>query len=145
VEAAAAGELMFHGQGAGGAPTASAVLGDLVAVCRNRVAGTTEHHQPPTADLPLVPMDEVGARHCLSMLVTNQPGVLSEVAAAFGAHGVSLITIRQDVLGAEATLTVTTDTATDAAISAVVKDLRSLESVRGLNRSIRIFGTGRGR
>ncbi|MGY1579783.1 homoserine dehydrogenase [Streptomyces sp. MN13] len=145
VEAEAAGELMFHGQGAGGAPTASAVLGDLVAVCRNRVAGTTEHHQPPTADLRLVPMDEVGARHCLSMLVTNQPGVLSEVAAAFGAHGVSLVTIRQDVLGAEATLTVTTDTATDAAIGAVVKDLRSLEPVRGLNRGIRIFGAGRGR
>ncbi|MER5492539.1 homoserine dehydrogenase [Streptomyces sp. NPDC002490] len=142
VEAEAAGELMFHGQGAGGAPTASAVLGDLVAVCRNRVAGTTDHHRPPVDALPPVPMAEVGARRSLSMLVANRPGVLAEVAAAFGAQGVSLVTIRQDVLGAEATLSVTTGTATDAAVGAVVRDLRALESVRGVNRSFPVLGDG---
>lgn len=145
VEAEAAGELMFHGQGAGGLPTASAVLGDLVGVSRNRAAGTAERHLPPAQDLPLIPMEQVSSRHCLSMLVTDRPGVLSDVASVFSRHGVSLVTVRQEVLGAEAVLSVTTDIAADAAISAVIRDLRSLDTVRGINRSIRIFGKGHGR
>ncbi|MEU8779762.1 homoserine dehydrogenase [Streptomyces sp. NPDC048606] len=145
VEAEASGELLFRGPGAGGLPTAGAVLGDLVAVGRNRAAGTSERHLPPTRHLPLFPMERVGSRRSLSMLVTHRSGVLSDVTSVFSRHGISLATIRQDVLGAEATLSLTTDTATDAAITTVVRELRSLPTVRAIHRSIRVHDQDRAR
>ncbi|MBT2493599.1 homoserine dehydrogenase [Streptomyces sp. ISL-96] len=140
VEAEAAGQLMFHGQGAGGLATSSAVLGDLVEVCRNRLTGAVGAHQPPAQLLPVRTMDQVATRHQLSLLVTDRPGVLSEVTAAFGHHGVSLATVRQEGLGSEAQLVVSTHLATDAALAAVVTELNTFESVRGITRSIRMMG-----
>ncbi|MET9800208.1 homoserine dehydrogenase [Streptomyces sp. NPDC006368] len=139
VEAEAAGELLFHGRGAGGPATSSAVLGDLVEVGRNRVAGLTGAHQPPAAYLPVRTMEHVSNRHHLSMLVTDRPGVLSEITAVFGRHGISLATVRQEGLGAEAQLSVSTHLATDAALAAVLSELRSVDAVREITRSIRML------
>jgi homoserine dehydrogenase len=138
VEADAAGELMFHGAGAGGRATSSAVLGDIVELCRERVAGTAA----PAAFsqvLPLRPVAQVVGRHHISMLVTDEPGVLSEVSAVFARHGVSLETVRQEGLGAEARLVLATHRATAAALAEVIAHLKSLPSVRGITRSIRIL------
>ena len=63
VESDAAGQLMFYGPGAGGAPTASAVLGDLVAVCRNKLAGATGPGESAYTRLPVSPMGEVVTRY----------------------------------------------------------------------------------
>ena len=96
VEAEAAGQLMFYGRGAGGAPTASAVLGDLVAVARNRVAGGRGPGRDRYADLPVRPMGETPTRYHVSLDVADKPGVLADVAHAFAEHGVSISTVRQD-------------------------------------------------
>src|SRR5207302_8989153 len=82
VEAEAAGSLMFYGRGAGGAPTASAVLGDLVAVARNRVSGSRGAGESAYAALPVQPMGETATRYHVALDVADQPGVLAAVAKA---------------------------------------------------------------
>jgi homoserine dehydrogenase len=140
VEAAAAGQLMFYGRGAGGAPTASAVLGDLVAVARNRVSGARGVGESAYAELRLAPMGETVTRYHVSLEVADKAGVLAHVAEAFARQGVSIRTVRQEGHGDEATLVLVTHTATDAALSATVEELRSLDAVRAVASVMRVEG-----
>ena len=103
VEAESAGRLMFYGAGAGGTPTASAVLGDIVAVARNRLAGTRGPDASTYAGLPVMPMGETLTRYHVSLDVDDKPGVLAPVAEAFARHDVSIEAVRQASRGAEAT------------------------------------------
>ena len=96
VEADAAGELMFYGQGAGGAPTASAVVGDLVAVARNMVASGHGPRESAYAALSVQPMGNTPTRYHVSLDVADKPGVLSQVAAVFAEHDVSIAAVRQE-------------------------------------------------
>ncbi|HEX5741970.1 MAG TPA: homoserine dehydrogenase, partial [Pilimelia sp.] len=138
VEAAAAGELMFYGRGAGGAPTASAVLGDLVAVCRNRRAGVRAASESAYADLGVRPMGETSTRYHVRLDVADRPGVLATVASVFAKHDVSIATVRQAGHGAEAALVIVTHRAPDAALSATVADLRELSMVRSVASVLRV-------
>ncbi|PZS28645.1 MAG: homoserine dehydrogenase [Pseudonocardiales bacterium] len=142
IEGEAAGELMFYGQGAGGAPTASAILGDLVAVSRNRLSGTRGFGESSYADLRIRPMGETQTRYHVSLQVADQPGVLAAVAQAFAAHDVSIQTVRQEGHGDDASLVLVTHTATDAALSATVESLRDLRAVRGVTSVMRVEGMG---
>ncbi|MEV0535358.1 homoserine dehydrogenase [Kitasatospora sp. NPDC050463] len=140
VEAEAAGRLMFYGPGAGGAPTASAVLGDLVAVCRNKLAGSTGPGDSVYTRLPAKPMDEVVTRYHVSLDVDDRAGVLAQVASTFAEHGVSIDTVRQQGRDGDASLVVVTHRATDAALSATVDKLRALDSVRDVASIMRVEG-----
>ncbi|MGR6965729.1 homoserine dehydrogenase [Geodermatophilus sp. URMC 61] len=140
VEAEAAGQLMFYGQGAGGEPTASAVLGDLVAVARNRVAGTAGPGVTGYAGLPARPIAETPTRYHVSLDVADKPGVLATVAQEFARHGVSIATVRQDGHGDAATLVIVTHSAPDAALSATVTALREMPAVRGVTSVLRVEG-----
>ncbi|HVM27224.1 MAG TPA: homoserine dehydrogenase [Mycobacteriales bacterium] len=140
VEAESAGRLMFYGPGAGGAPTASAVLGDLVAVARNAVAGTRGTGQSSYAGLRVRPMGEVVTRYHISLDVADKAGVLAAVAQAFAAHDVSLRTVRQEGHGDDASLVLVTHTATDATLAAVVDELHRLDSVRAVASVMRVEG-----
>jgi len=136
----AAGELMFYGRGAGGAPTASAVLGDLVAVARNRLTGARGAGESAYADLRLRPMGETPTRYHISLDVADRPGVLATVAHAFAVHDVSISTVRQSGRGADATLVLVTHTAPDAALAATVEDLRRMPIVREVASVMRVEG-----
>ena len=140
VEADAAGQLMFYGRGAGGAPTASAVLGDLVAVARNRLAGARATAESPYADLRIRPMAQARTKYHISLDVADKAGVLAEVAAAFASQDVSISTVRQEGRGADATLVIVTHTATDAALTATVAALRELPIVRDVVSVMRVEG-----
>ncbi|WP_280869826.1 homoserine dehydrogenase [Streptomyces sp. MJP52] len=140
VESEAAGQLMFYGPGAGGSPTASAVLGDLVAVCRNRLAGATGPGDSAYAALPVSPMGEVVTRYHISLDVADKPGVLAQVATVFAEHGVSIDTVRQQGKDGEASLVVVTHRASDASLSGVVEALRGLDTVRGVASIMRVEG-----
>ena len=143
VEADAAGELMFYGRGAGGDPTASAVLGDVVAAARHRVAGGRGPGESAYADLPVVDMGRAVTRYHISLDVADRPGVLAQVAAAFAEHGVSIETVRQQVSSEEdgrARLIVVTHRAPDAALSATVDALAALESVDDVASVMRVEG-----
>jgi homoserine dehydrogenase len=140
VEAEAAGSLMFYGRGAGGSPTASAVLGDLVAVARHRVTGSRGAGESAYAALPIQPMGEVATRYHVSLDVQDQPGVLAEVASAFAKHGVSIQTVRQEGRGDAATLVLVTHSATDAALSATVRQLTDMPFVSRAAGVLRVEG-----
>jgi homoserine dehydrogenase len=140
VEAEAAGSLMFYGRGAGGAPTASAVLGDLVAVARNRVNGGRGAGESAYAALPVQAMGEVFTRYHVSLDVNDEPGVLAGAAQAFAEQGVSIQTVRQEGRGDAATLVLVTHAATDAALSATVQKLAGLPFVRRAAGVLRVEG-----
>ncbi|MFB7739200.1 homoserine dehydrogenase [Streptomyces sp. NPDC056112] len=140
VESDAAGQLMFYGPGAGGAPTASAVLGDLVAVCRNRLSGATGPGESAYAALPVSPMGDVVTRYHISLDVADKPGVLAQVATVFAEHGVSIDTVRQQGKDGEASLVVVTHRASDAALGGTVEALRKLDTVRGVASIMRVEG-----
>ncbi|MFB7863557.1 MULTISPECIES: homoserine dehydrogenase [unclassified Streptomyces] len=140
VEAEAAGRLMFYGPGAGGAPTASAVLGDLVAVCRNKLNEANGPGESAYTQLPVSPMGDVVTRYHISLDVADKPGVLAQVATVFAEHGVSIDTVRQQGKDGEASLVVVTHRAPDAALSGTVEALRKLDTVRGVASIMRVEG-----
>ncbi|MGP4093810.1 homoserine dehydrogenase [Nonomuraea sp. KM90] len=140
VEAESAGQLMFYGKGAGGAPTASAVLGDLVAVGRNRLAGTRGPEESTYADLAVHPMGETVTRCHVALDVADKPGVLARVADLFAKHDVSIQTVRQEGHGDDAQLVIVSHRATDAALSATMEGLRELDIVRAVASVMRVEG-----
>jgi homoserine dehydrogenase len=140
VEAESAGRLMFYGAGAGGGPTASAVLGDLVVVARNRVAGIRGPDAPSYAELPVLPMSEAMTRYHVALDVADRPGVLAPVAEAFARHDVSIQAVRQEGHGDEAYLVIVTHTARESALAATVADLSAMEAVRAVDSVLRVEG-----
>ncbi|MCV7381833.1 homoserine dehydrogenase [Mycobacterium alsense] len=148
VEAAASGRLMFYGQGAGGAPTASAVTGDLVMAARNRVMRSRGPRESRYAKLPIAPMGLIPTRYYVSMNVADEPGVLSSVASEFAKREVSIAEVRQEGMVDEegrrvgARVVVVTHTATDAALSETVDALADLDVVQGVTSVIRLEGNG---
>jgi homoserine dehydrogenase len=140
VESEAAGQLMFYGPGAGGAPTASAVLGDLVTVARNRLADTRGAGESAYADRAVQPMGETLTRYHVAIDVDDRAGVLAAVANAFADHDVSIQTVRQEGRGADAQLVVVSHTAPDAALAATVDQLRSMDIVREVTSVMRVEG-----
>ena len=140
IEAEAAGQLMFYGQGAGGAPTASAVLGDLVAVSRNRLAGVRAASESAYADLRIRPIGDVLTRYHISLDVADRAGVLATVAGVFADHGVSIATVKQSGRDDQAVLVIVTHAAPDAALAATVGELRSLDIVRAVASVLRVEG-----
>ena len=140
VEAEAAGSLMFYGRGAGGAPTASAVLGDLVAVARNRVSGNRGSAAGAHAELPILPMAKVVTRYHVALDVADRPGVLAAVAGAFAEAGVSIQTVRQEGRGEAAILVLVTHSAPDAALAATVEKLSTMSSIGRAASVMRVEG-----
>jgi homoserine dehydrogenase len=140
IEAEAAGQLMFYGRGAGGSPTASAVLGDIVAVARNKVKSALGAGESAYADLQIRPMGDTTTRYHVSLDVADKAGVLAAVANVFATHDVSIQTVRQSGRGEDATLVIVTHAARDAALSATVEDLRCLDIVRDVASVMRVEG-----
>ena len=147
VEAEAAGRLMFYGQGAGGAPTASAVMGDVVMAARNRVQGGRGPRESKYAKLPISPIGFIPTRYYVNMNVADRPGVLSAVAAEFGKREVSIAEVRQEGMVDEggqrcgARIVVVTHLATDAALSETVAALADLDMVQSVNSVLRMEGS----
>lgn len=141
VEAKSAGELMFYGRGAGGAPTASAILGDLVAIARHISFGGVGSRESDYADLPIASIDEVHTRYLIRLDVADRPGVLAAVAQTFATHGVSIQTVRQSGRGEDAELVIMTHTARDKDLAATVKDLAGQEMVKNVESVLRVEGS----
>ncbi|MGI8774462.1 MAG: homoserine dehydrogenase [Actinomycetota bacterium] len=145
VEAEQVGELMFLGRGAGGGPTGSAVVGDLVEVARNIRAGArgigSAYYRSPAH---IRSQEEVPVRYYVLLSVADQPGVLAGVAGAFARNGVSIASVRQEGSGDEATLTLITHTASEGAHEATFEDLRAVEGVREIESRMRVEGASEG-
>ncbi len=140
VEAEAAGQLMFYGRGAGGTPTASAVLGDIVAAARNRLSGTRAPSESAYAHLPVRPIGDSITRYHISLDVADRSGVLATVAGVFARHDVSIATVRQSGRDSDAQLVVVTHGAPDSALAATVAELGTLDIVRSIASVLRVEG-----
>ncbi|TXH44339.1 MAG: homoserine dehydrogenase [Actinobacteria bacterium] len=144
IEADAAGQVMFYGRGAGGEPTASAVLGDLVAVARNRLTGRPGPGLSTYADLEVLPLTDARTRYSVSLVVHDRPGALAAVAQVFADGGVSLQSVRQEG-GLEdgvpdAALLVRTHLAREANLQEVVGRLAELDEVKEVAGVMRVEG-----
>ena len=153
LEAEAAGSLMFYGAGAGGVPTASAVLGDVVSAARRHVIGGPGVAESTHADLPILPISSVTTRYQITLQAADQPGVLAEIATVFAAHGVSVEAVQQTVStpGVEAgegssgsaptaTLVIGTHEAAESALAATVAALEASDRVVEVTSVLRVEG-----
>lgn len=139
VEGAAVGQLMFYGPGAGGGPTASAVLGDLIDAADNRRQGSSAS-LGVLAAADIVPIDELRCGYYVDLEVADQPGVLATVAGVFGAHGVSISSMVQEDRGEVAGLAFITHEALEADLVATIAGLEALDAVRRVGSVIRVVG-----
>lgn len=138
IEGGAVGELMLYGRGAGGLPSASAVLGDVIDAAVNLGTGGAR----PVGDLPraqITSIDELESAYYLNLEVVDRPGVLAGVAAVFGEHGVSIRSMEQEGLGDEARLVFITHLARERDLQATLSDLRDLDSVREVQSMLRVI------
>ena len=141
IEAQFAGELMFYGRGAGGFPTASAVVGDLVSVVRNRLSENVGPTESTYADRVLAPAADTITSYLIRLDVSDRPGVLASVAQTFARHDVSIQTVRQTGRGEDAELVVMTHKATEGALAATVKELSGMDVVRDVASVLRVIGS----
>jgi homoserine dehydrogenase len=140
VEAESAGELMFYGPGAGGAPTSSAILGDLIAIARNKTRGGEGHGESDYAALSIATKAEVVTRYLIRLDVADRPGVLATVARIFADNQVSIETVRQSGRGDGAELIVMTHTAPEAALATTVAALKKSDVVKHVESVLRVEG-----
>jgi homoserine dehydrogenase len=139
VEGASVGDLMFYGRGAGGGPTASAILGDVIDAALNRHRGS-HATVGQLATAVLRPIDDVESAYYLNVEVLDRPGVLAKVAGVFGDHRVSIRSMEQEGLGDEARLIFITHRAREADVQATLRDLRELEAVDRIGSVLRVVG-----
>ena len=145
VEAESAGELMFYGQGAGGAPTSSAVLGDLVSVARRKVlGGAGQYRKLESGSLPIIPIDDINTRYHITLAVQDRPGVLHAVTGVFLDQGVSIKLVEKtsldDAADPRAKLVIATHGGTESALASTVERLRALDVVDEVVSILRIEG-----
>jgi homoserine dehydrogenase len=131
------GELMFYGRGAGGDPTSVAVVGDVVAAARERGA---EFPSPWFDERPVRPMERMEAQYYLLLDVVDRPGVLAQVAGAFGDHRVSIKSVWQEGTGDDALLVLITHRANEGALQATVRALEGLDPVLEVRSVLRVEG-----
>jgi homoserine dehydrogenase len=140
IEGEAVGELMLYGRGAGGTPTASAVLGDLVDAAHNlRAGGSGRTSALDRAGVR--PIDDLSSEYYLNLDVVDRPGVLAKVATVFGEHGVSIRSMEQEGLDEKARLVFITHTAREADVQSTLRDLRRLDAVKRIGSLLRVVAT----
>ncbi|HEX6381798.1 MAG TPA: homoserine dehydrogenase, partial [Acidimicrobiia bacterium] len=140
IEADAAGSLMFYGRGAGGMPTASAVLGDLIDAARNLAAGSRGATIGSPSKMRVRPIDEVASQFYVMCEVADRPGVLAAIAGAFGEHKVSIKSMQQQGIAEDARLIFVTHRARESDFEATMAAVRQLETVHRVGSILRVVG-----
>jgi len=140
VEAESAGSLMFYGRGAGGAPTASAILGDVVAVARHIALNSVGQRETDYADRDIAPIETTKTKFLIRLEVADKAGVLAAIATTFANHGVSIQTVNQAGRNSDAEVTIVTHLATEGELKATVESLKAMEMVNKISSVIRVEG-----
>ena len=131
-------DLMLYGRGAGGGPTASAMLGDVISAARNLQQGVSSDIGL-LSEFPIRPIDETSSAFYMQLDVEDQPGVLAAVASIFGEHGVSIRSMEQHGHGETAHLVFITHEALEADVQSTLRELRNLKEVRDIGALIRVI------
>ena len=138
VEGPRVGELMFYGRGAGGDPTATAVVGDLIAVARNLIAGARGVGCTCFYERTIRPMAEMTGQYYILLRVEDRPGVLAEIAGALGRNEVSIKSVWQEGIGADAQLVFVTHRAQEGAFQQAVSELEAIAGVEEVRSVLRV-------
>jgi len=139
VEGTSAGEMMFYGRGAGGRPTASAVLGDVIDAASNRSRGT--HRSVPNGPRAKIrPIDDLESAYYVNIEVDDAPGVMATVAGVFGDNEVSIRSMEQEGLGSGARIAFITHTSRERNLQATLHQLRQLDIVTDIRSTLRVVG-----
>ncbi len=138
VEGPNVGELMFYGRGAGGEPTATAVVGDLVTVARNLLAGARGVGCTCFLERTIRPMSEMEGQYYILLRVEDRPGVLAEIASVFGRNEVSIRSVWQEGTGADAQLVFITHRAREGSFQQAVSELRDVRAVEQVRSILRV-------
>jgi homoserine dehydrogenase len=138
VDGEASGSLMFYGRGAGGDPTASSVLGDVIdaAINLNKGAHAT---LGVLTKAKLLPMAQTSCEYLIPLEVTDKPGVLHAVTGIFASNNVSIRAAEQDGTGSGARLVFLTHMANEAAVQACIAQLRNLDVVMHVGALLRVI------
>jgi homoserine dehydrogenase len=140
VEAESAGPLMFYGRGAGGAPTASAILGDILAVSRHIAHNSVGQRETDYADRDIAPIETTKTKFLIRLEVQDKPGVLAAIAQVFATQGVSIQTVDQNGRDKDAELIIVTHLATEGELKATVDALKKMDIVSKISSVIRVEG-----
>jgi homoserine dehydrogenase len=140
VEGEAVGNLMFFGRGAGGDPTASAVLGDVIDAALNLATGHASRLSK-LAGAVVRPIDELDSQYYINLDLADRAGALATVAGAFGDHGVSIRSLEQEGLGAEARVVLITHMARESDVQTTLAAIRDLDVVDRVGSVLRVVGT----
>ena len=140
VEAESAGSLMFYGRGAGGAPTASAILGDVVAVARHIALNSVGQRETDYADRDIAPIESTKTKFLIRLEVQEKAGVLAAIATTFANQGVSIQTVNQTGRDFDAEVTIVTHQATEGELKATVAALNAMDMVKHISSVIRVEG-----
>jgi homoserine dehydrogenase len=139
VEGDAVGQLMFYGRGAGGFPTASAVLGDVIDAAVN-LQKKTFGSIGSFKRVPVMPIDETSSQYLIGLDVEDKPGVLHAITGVFANHGVSIRAAEQEGIDDDARLVFITHRAREADVQACVSEFRKSPAVRRASGLIRVIG-----
>jgi homoserine dehydrogenase len=140
IEAESAGPLMFYGRGAGGQPTASAILGDVVAVSRHIALNSIGQRETDYADRNIAPIETTKTKFLIRLEVEDKSGVLAAIAQVFANQGVSIQTVDQNGRDKDAELIIVTHRATEGELTATVEALKKMEMVTKISSVIRVEG-----
>jgi homoserine dehydrogenase len=140
IEGEAVGQLMLLGRGAGGGPTASAVLGDLIDAAKNLHSGARGATVGTLERRPIRPIDETSSQFYISLEAADEPGVLATIAGVFGRHEVSIQSMQQDGQGDDARLIFVTHLALESALSSTIRAVRDLPAVKRVGSVLRVVG-----
>ena len=140
IEGEAVGQLMLLGRGAGGGPTSSAILGDLIDAAKNLHSGARGATVGALERRPIRPIDETSSQFYVSLDAADRPGVLATIAGVFGQHAVSIQSMQQKGQGDDARLIFVTHVAREAAVAATIRAVRDLEPVKQVGSVLRVVG-----
>src|SRR5690606_20032954 len=134
------GEVLFSGPGAGGDPTATAVLGDVVTAARELLADSPVAPRVRIAPGDVADFGQVDTSQYVRLEVEDAPGVLAAISSAFGSAGVSIRSVWQEGRGEDATLILVTHGAPESAHAKALASLAELPPVTQVGSVIRVVG-----
>jgi homoserine dehydrogenase len=140
IEGEAVGQLMLLGRGAGGGPTSSALLGDLIDAAKNLHSGARGATIGVLERRTIRPIDETSSQFYVSLDAADRPGVLAAISGVFGTHGVSIQSMQQKGQGDDARLIFVTHLAREADMAATIRDVRDLDVVERVSSVMRVVG-----
>jgi homoserine dehydrogenase len=140
IEGEAVGQLMLLGRGAGGGPTSSALLGDLIDAAKNLHSGARGATIGVLERRTIRPIDETSSQFYVSLDAADRPGVLAAISGVFGTHGVSIQSMQQKGQGDDARLIFVTHLAREADMAATIREVRDLDVVEQVGSVMRVVG-----